>query len=166
MVFKNMDIVGYEGLYKIYDDGRVFSVRRNKFLKPCAVMGGYLQVGLWKNRKGKSLHIHSLVATHFIGERPIGFHIDHKDRDKLNNKVNNLRYISRSENEKNKYVLGKIPYRHIHKMPNGFTIQITQNGKIILNNSSRNWTLEDAIKVRNEAYERLGIEIDDRVAPV
>jgi len=157
-----MDIIGYEGLYKIYDDGRVFSVRRNIFLKQEITFGRYF-VKLCKNNIKKINKIHILVATHYIGERPVGLEIDHIDRNPLNNNVSNLRYISKSENNKNKYVIGKIPYRHITKFRNGFSIQIKKNGKFIFNRCSIYWTLEDAIKVRNEAYIKLGIEIDDAI---
>ena len=77
------------------------------------------------------------------------------------NNVSNLRYISRSDNQKNKYVTGKFPYRHISKQGNGFQIKIKKNYEKIFYKCSRKWTLEDAIKVRNEAYIKLGIEIDD-----
>lgn len=160
-----MDIIGYEGLYKIYDDGRVFGVKNNNFLKPSDAGKLYYTVNLYKNGKLQKQFIHTLVATHFLGKRPIGLDIDHKDRNRLNNNVNNLRYINRSENCKNKYVYGKIPYRHINKYFNGYGVTITENYKSIFSKSSSKWTLEDAIKVRNEAYERLGIEIDDRVKP-
>ena len=156
-----MDIVGYEGLYKIYDDGRVYSSYSNKFLRPINNKFGRKMVCLYKNGKAKTIKIHNLVAQHFIGERPIGLEIDHIDRNPLNNNVNNLRYITRSENEKNKYVKGKIPYRHITESCYGFK----KNKKRIFKKNSSKWSLEEAIKVRNEAYERLGIEIDDRVCP-
>jgi len=159
-----MDIIGYQGLYKIYEDGRVFGIKRNKFLKPY-INNGYYNVNLSKNGKLKFIKIHILVATHFIGERPIGYDIDHKDRNPLNNNVSNLRFISRSENNKNRYVYGKIPYRHIYKYKNEFSIEINENGKRIFRKRSNKLTLDEAVKVRNEAYKRLGIEIDDRVRP-
>ena len=156
-----MDIIGYEGLYKIYDDGRVFSVGANKFMKPQINGRGYYHVSLSKNKNSKTIRIHILVALHYLGKRPIGYDTDHIDRDKLNNKVSNLRYISKSDNSKNRYVFGKIPYRYISKRGNGYQIYIIENFKVIFNKSSIKWSLDDAIKVRNEAYIKLGIEIDD-----
>ena len=158
-----MDIIGYEGLYKIYDDGRVFSVRRNIFVKPQNT-NEYYYINLHNIYNGgrKHITIHSLVALHFIGERPIGYDIDHIDKNPLNNHVSNLRYISKSENQANKYVVGKIPYRHICKYKEcGFQIKIIENFKVIFYKSSIKWSLDDAIRVRNEAYIKLGIEIDD-----
>ena len=81
-----MDIIGYEGFYKIYDDGRVFSVRSDKFIKPF-ISRGYYTFSLYKNGKRKNIRIHILLATHFIGERPIGMQIDHIDRNPLNNPI-------------------------------------------------------------------------------
>jgi hypothetical protein len=158
-----MDIIGFEGLYKIYDDGRVLSVRRNKFLKQGIDRGGYYLVALCNKGKTKWPRVHTLVATHYIGERPPNLQTDHIDRDKSNNNLSNLRYISRSDNQKNKYVTGKVPYRHIGVKGNGFEIRIKKNYKVIFYKCSRRWTLEEAVKVRNEAYIKLGIEIDDAI---
>ena len=58
---------------------------------------GYLTAQYNKQRD----YIHKLVALHFIGERPDGFLIDHIDRNKQNNNVENLRYVSVSDNNKN-----------------------------------------------------------------
>jgi hypothetical protein len=51
--------------------------------------------------KGKTYSIHSLVARYFIGERPDNFVIDHIDRNKANNRADNLRYTDVSSNNRN-----------------------------------------------------------------
>lgn len=50
-------------------------------------------------RKNKTIYRHQLVAETFIGARPEGMVIDHIDNDKENNCVQNLRYVSPSENK-------------------------------------------------------------------
>ena len=72
------DIKGYEGLYQVSNLGRVKSLsiyRKNsvceyyskeKILKPLKDKGGYLNVRLWKNKKGKTIKIHRLVACNFL----------------------------------------------------------------------------------------------------
>jgi transcriptional regulator of met regulon len=60
----------------------------------------YKFLSFW-SKKEKKYHkktLHSLVAEAFLGERPEGLVIDHIDRDKLNNNVSNLRYITNQEN--------------------------------------------------------------------
>ena len=38
----------------------------------------------------------------FVGPRPEGYQVDHIDRDRVNNRLENLRYVTPSENQKNK----------------------------------------------------------------
>ena len=56
-----------------------------------------------QQRDGKRINhlIHHIVAKLFLGERPDGLIIDHIDRNKLNNCVDNLRYITQNDNMKN-----------------------------------------------------------------
>ena len=49
----------------------------------------------------KTTYIHDLVAKVFLGERPQGHDIDHRDGNKLNNSVSNLHYVTRKENQMN-----------------------------------------------------------------
>ena len=73
------------------------STKREYIMKPFKLTKGYLGIDINK----KTEKIHRLVALHFIGERPTNLQIDHKDRNKNNNKVSNLRYISGEENNRN-----------------------------------------------------------------
>jgi hypothetical protein len=43
------DIPGYEGIYAATSCGKIWSYKRQKFLKPCIVGSGYLEVVLCKN---------------------------------------------------------------------------------------------------------------------
>lgn len=67
---------------------------------------GYRYFQLQRNGKRKNILFHHMVAKCFIGERPDKFVIDHIDRDKLNNNVNNLRYITHREN-----IINSVLYR-------------------------------------------------------
>lgn len=62
----------------------------SQFLNPC----GYLRVKM----NNKSIEIHRIVAKFFIGERPDGYVVNHKDGDKLNNSPSNLEYVTIAEN--------------------------------------------------------------------
>jgi hypothetical protein len=54
------------------------------------------------NIDGQLKYIHHLVAEHFIGPRPEKHIVDHIDREKYNNDVSNLRYITQQKNCCNK----------------------------------------------------------------
>ena len=45
----------------------------------------------------------------FVGPRPEGYQVDHIDRNRLNNRLDNLRYVSKSDNMRNRenYTFGK-----------------------------------------------------------
>ena len=60
-----MEINNYPD-YLIYEDGRVFSKKSNKFLKPFTNSRCYYRVKLCKNGKMKDYHIHRLIAEHYI----------------------------------------------------------------------------------------------------
>ena len=71
---------------------------------------GYRYFQLCRNNKRTNYLFHHLVAEHFIGPRPESLVIDHIDRNKLNNQVSNLRYITQKENMFNQdRVLAHIP---------------------------------------------------------
>ncbi len=88
--------------YLIYPDGRVFSKKSNKYLKFSDNKSGYYYVHLFKNNKPKSFRVHRLVAIHYIDNPDNLNEVDHIDREKHNNNVNNLRWVNRSKNELNK----------------------------------------------------------------
>ena len=91
------DIKDYESLYAITRDGRVWSYKSNKFLKPSLVRG-YHRVILYKEGKEKAFRIHRLVAEAFI-PNPDGLpQVNHKDEDKSNNCVENLEWCDAKYN--------------------------------------------------------------------
>jgi len=109
-----IDIKGFEGFYKINKNGDVFSVKKNKILKPQLNTTGYYYVNLYKECKLKSSTIHRLIALHFIDNPENLPIIDHIDRNRTNNNIENLRWCTYSDNQKNKDVKGCI-YKYIRK---------------------------------------------------
>jgi hypothetical protein len=88
----------YMGLYEVSNLGRVRSVRSGKIKKP---WGGdsYLIVGFCVDNVRKAEQVHTLVAREFIGPRPAGKEVNHKDTNKHNNRWDNLEYLTPSENQ-------------------------------------------------------------------
>jgi hypothetical protein len=89
-----MEIQGFND-YLIYPDGKVFSKKRNKYLKPFDKGRGYKYVKLPDN---KCHSIHRLVAIHYIPNPDNKPEVDHKNRTKDDNRVENLRWVTREEN--------------------------------------------------------------------
>ena len=92
-----MEIANYPN-YLIYDDGRVYSKKRNIYLKPHPDVYGYPMVGLCRN-DGKShpKRIHRLVAEHYIANPYNKLTVDHGDGVKTNNHVDNLSWMTSVE---------------------------------------------------------------------
>lgn len=100
-------VVGYEDLYQVSDRGRIKSLhcRSSKVLRPLSQGKGYLQVCLCKNGEKKRYTIHRLVLGAFSGVK--GLETNHKDYDRSNNRLDNLEYVTRSENNLHKYLRHK-----------------------------------------------------------
>jgi len=96
-----LNINGYKN-YKISNFGRVMNSRTGRILKPSVNAWGYLQVILSKNGKIKNHTVHVLVANEFIEKLDGKTCVDHIDKNKLNNLVENLRWVSSSENSRNR----------------------------------------------------------------
>ena len=84
--------------YLISDQGRVYSCKRKKFLKPANNGRGYFIVDLSKNGIRKNLTIHRLVALAFIPNPENKRTINHIDGIKTNNHADNLEWCSQKEN--------------------------------------------------------------------
>lgn len=92
------DVKGFEGLYQITDDGRVYSVRRGIYLKPKRDKDGYLQVNLYKDKKQYTKKIHRLTGEAFLDNPEGKTEINHIDCQRDNNNIANLEWVSRQEN--------------------------------------------------------------------
>ena len=100
------NIVGYEGIYGITSCGKVWSYRRKKFLKPVANRVGYFYVNLCINGNHTSYAIHRLVAEAFIPNKNKFEVVNHINGITTDNRVENLEWCSRSENQKHAYRIG------------------------------------------------------------
>ena len=99
-------VIGYEGVYEVSENGDVRNVKKEKVLKPQKHRGGYRQIILWRQNKFKALYMHRLVAMSFIENPLCKKQVNHIDGDKSNNRINNLEWVTASENEKHAYNIG------------------------------------------------------------
>lgn len=97
-------VVGWEGLYEVSNNGRVRSTRKttNSFVGRILVAtpknNGYLHVGLCRNNRVTSRHVHKLVFEAFIGPIPDELEINHRNTDKNDNRPENFELLTHAEN--------------------------------------------------------------------
>ena len=101
----------YNNYYAVYvsKNGLIFKVKDGK-LSLCNMVpdkDGYFRVSLSrrsqyaKEHKGRHcVHVHRIVANTFLGEQG-NFVVDHKDRNRQNNDISNLHYVTVKENSQN-----------------------------------------------------------------
>ena len=97
------DVEGYEGKYQVSNLGRVKSLNfRNTNTSKIMSLNdngyGYLVVSLRKDGKRESKYVHRLVAQAFIENKENKPQVNHIDEDKRNNCVDNLEWVTGSEN--------------------------------------------------------------------
>ena len=115
------DIVGFEGLYAITNDGRVWSYPKEahnnlkgKWLSNDK-SNRYHQVCLMKDGSKYKRTIHKLVATAFCEGFDDSLQVNHIDGDKLNNNASNLEWVSASDNRLHAWKTGLQTATEAHK---------------------------------------------------
>ena len=83
--------------YDVSNLGNIRNNKTNKLLKPC-IKGGYSNISLKNGPIKKSFKIHRVVALSFIPNPENKCDVNHKDKNKINNNLNNLEWMTRQEN--------------------------------------------------------------------
>lgn len=135
------DIKDFEGSYQCSNFGRIRSLdryiphnygsvelKKGQIIIPRLNKNGYLQLGLYKNSKRKQRYVHRIIAESFI-DNPYSYPtINHKDGNKLNNNVENLEWVTYSENNKHAYTrLGRTVCKNYNGSIAVIVIDILQN---------------------------------------
>lgn len=93
-----------DGTYEVSSLGNIrrakpgISTYVGRPVRPLAGPTGYAQVQLVSDGKRQRVYVHHAVAESFIGPRPAGHVVNHRDADKQNNALSNLEYITAREN--------------------------------------------------------------------
>jgi len=146
-----LEIPGYDNYKFDLELLQVYNINTNMYLTNSLSPNGYYKVGLRKNKIKKFLTIHRLCyMCHNPTEDIISFEIDHIDNDRTNNKIENLRKATKSENrsntktQKNNKSTG---YKNITKTKwNTYRFKLYKNG---IHYSKNFKTLEESIEYRN-----------------
>ena len=131
-------IEGFES-YEVSDWGRVR--RGARVLKGSPANTGYPSVCLSVGGVTKAFNIHRLVGMAFIPNPDNKPEINHKDHDILNNRLENLEWVTRSEQMLHSpSPVGVSGHRYIRE----------RNGRWVVSINRSFATIEEAIKARDE----------------
>ena len=139
--------------YEVSNQGRVRRIwKSGKKLRKFSKSAGYNRVDLWKNAECNIKLVHRLVAEAFIPNPENKPEVDHINRKRSDNRIENLRWNTSFENHENmdnptntgeKYVTISEYKRCLKKV----SLTIPVDGKRI---HKLFYTLEDAIEYRDQ----------------
>jgi hypothetical protein len=89
--------------YAVSNLGRVKNINRQYILKQ-SNRGGYSSVSLKNSNCKKNFRVHRLVANAFIPNIENKSDVNHKDKNRSNNNINNLEWMTRKENNQHKSI--------------------------------------------------------------
>ncbi len=140
---KWVDVFGFEKHFQVSNLGRVksknrtviFKNGRSRFYKSIIrkqhfnSKRGYMYVSFKVSGFTKTMSVHRVVAESFLGKQE-GLCVDHIDENKLNNRLDNLRWITNRENLTKALCKDGSPGVCWHKLNNKYISSIYLNGKI------------------------------------
>lgn len=141
-------VVGFEGHYEVSNTGRIYSVKNQKAMRPWG-QNGYFQTGICLKGVVYRKYIHELVAGAFIGTRPLGLDINHKDGYKRNNRPTNLEYVTRAENIRHAERTGLIKMNRFKRGRIAHNRKLTPEGVIRVRASAGGKALVDLARELN-----------------
>ena len=120
--------------YLIFKSGKIWSKKRNIFMKPSLKTRKsdgrkVYTICLYKDGKSKYFYLARLLGFAFIPNPHNKPQIDHIDQNPLNNDLSNLRWATLEEQQKNRGLRkdNKLGLRFIYKNKNSYEVQISKH---------------------------------------
>jgi hypothetical protein len=90
----------------LYEDGRLYNHKTKKFKKWTKDTNGYMKTQIWVGGKPKNVHQHRLLAESFIPNPECKSQVNHINGIKSDNRIENLEWVTQSENGKHSFANG------------------------------------------------------------
>lgn len=114
------EIPNFEGYYEASNKGKIRSMQRSvpnsekgsrlskakEIAQNSTTRSNYLYVQLWKHNKVHRMSVHRMVALTFIPNPLSKSEVNHIDGNKINNLVDNLEWVTSSENKRHAFKIG------------------------------------------------------------
>jgi|TARA_R110000751_G_scaffold26291_1_gene70555 hypothetical protein len=158
-----MEIIGCPD-YLIYENCEVYSKERtivssngkkriykSQKINPSKNIHGYLFVGLTVDKKQKFFKIHRLIAIAFIPNPENYPFVNHKDCDRLNNKIDNLEWCTNMYNTQS--INKTTNFGYVYKSHNKFRAEYITNGircgkQFYTIEDGKYWLIQEKIKIK------------------
>lgn len=97
----------------IYNDGKPIIFSSSPAMKGKAIAQSVNSDGYWLvSLQRKATYIHDIITSYFLGKKPAGMTVNHKNGDKSNNSIQNLEYMSSGDNTRHAFSMGLIRIRY------------------------------------------------------
>lgn len=159
MIFK---FLNEENKYKVFENGDIFSIFTNKFLKSYYnKITNSMYISLVIYGKNKKMVLHTLIYALFKSNIPRTHYVSHIDNDSKNNDINNLILLARNKNkiEKNNTI---DEWKEIQLYENRYLISKEGNikslltDKILEENVSKKFNTYKSVKLIDKNGKRKG----------
>lgn len=127
MKLERWKVIAEASNYEVSNLGNVRNITTKKILKGRLSKSGYYQVSVKIDATGKfcNRYIHRLVASYWIDNPENKKEVNHKDGNKLNNILDNLEWVTPSENQKHRHSIG------INRTSNRRVGKFTKQGELV-----------------------------------
>jgi len=133
--------------------------KEGKIMKQRNHKNGYIFIGLTKDKKQYTESIHRLVAKTFIPNPNKYLCVDHINRDRKDNRLENLRWVTHAMNSQNQSITNISGYRNICYCKNKWIVLIKRNKKVVCDRKFK--TIEEAVSYRNKVLIELNEEAEE-----
>lgn len=146
------DVVGFEGFYRVNEAGEIVSLHGSarRKLRPSVGKNGYMVINLSNKINIKMHYVHDIVCAAFLGEKPEKFCVNHRDAVKTNNHIENLEYVTYSDNLIHAYKMGLNP-----RNKNSLTARTVKEVKKLIQDGWSQRTIAEALGVSDSVISNI-----------